>query len=99
VSMVREFLAALRVPAVPCSIRRLRTLRSNWFLAVMVPKRAAREEEALEEDDDAGVVVCWYFCVDPPEPIGCVNSLGKAARLGWLSCGALQRYSNSSRTL
>ena len=67
--MVREFLAALRVPAVPCSIRRLRTLRSNWFLAVMVPKRAAREEEALEEDDDAGVV-CRY--VDPPEPIGCL---------------------------
>ena len=76
-SMVREFLAALRLPAVPCSILRLRMLRSNWFLAVMVPKRAAREEEALEEDDDAGVVVCcWYFCVDPPEPIGCY-SLGK----------------------
>jgi hypothetical protein len=72
VSMVREFLAVLRLPAVPCSIRRLRTLRSNWFLAVMVPKRAAREEEALEEDDDAGVVVCSYFCVDPPEPIGCL---------------------------
>ena len=71
--MVREFLAVLRLPAVPCSIRRLRTLRSNWFLAVMVPKRAAREEEALEEDDDAGVVVSRYFCcVDPPEPIGCL---------------------------
>jgi len=74
--MVREFLAALRLPAVPCSILRLRMLRSKLFLAVMVPKRAAREEEALEEDDDAGVVVCRYFCIDPPEPIGCY-SLGK----------------------
>ena len=46
-----------------------------------MPKRAAREEEALEEDDDAGVVVCRYFCVDPPEPIGCVNSLGKGQGL------------------
>ena len=79
-------------------------LRSNWFLAVMVPKRAAREEEALEEDDDAGVVVCRYFCVDPPEPIGCVNSLGKAQGLvadsSWFHLDVAEQSSfRSSRLL